>query len=171
MACKPVALDHVNLFVRSADRSHRWYADVLGLHTQDVLYHPGTDKTRAVFLACDPEHAHDIALFEVGEEAASPEKGQVGLSHAAWRMASLDDLKEMYQRLTDKGVPFHVSDHAVSIGIYFSDPDGNGLEVYYELPRSQWNREKPFSEEGGRGRFPGPWADALRPSAPTGSRA
>ena len=79
-------------------------------------------------------------------------------------MASLEDLAKMYQRLKDKSVPIHVSDHTVSIGVYFSDPDGNGLEVYYELPRSQWNRERPFSERGEKGRFPGPWDEALQPT-------
>ncbi len=162
MACKPIALDHVNIYVRNAERSHRWYADVLGLHTQDTMNFPDTGKIRAAFMACDREHAHDIALFEIGEDAAGPQKGQVGLNHVAWRMASLDDLAEMYRRLKDKGVPIHVGDHSVSIGIYFSDPDGNGLEVYYELPRSEWQREKPFSEQGGKGRFAGPWDEVLR---------
>ena len=162
MAYRPIALDHVNIFVRNAARSHRWYADVFGLHTQDSMNHPGTDRLRAVFLASDPGHAHDIALFEVGEDAPGPQKGQVGLNHVAWRMGSLDDLKEMYQRLVDRGVPVRVSDHTISIGVYFSDLDGNGLEVYYELPRSEWHQDRPFSLEGGKGRFPGPWDEALR---------
>src|SRR5262249_24387222 len=130
MPCKPVALDQVNIYVRNAERSHRWYTHVLGLHTQDTFNFPGTDKLRAAFLACDPKHAHDIALFEIGDEAEGPQKGAVGLNHVAWRMGSLDDLKEMYGRLQAKGVPVRVSDHTVSIGVYFSDPDGNGLEVY-----------------------------------------
>jgi catechol 2,3-dioxygenase len=170
MALKPVSLDHVNIFVRNAGRSYQWYTDILGLHTQDIFYHPGTEKMRAAFLACDPDHAHDIALFEVGDEAPAQQKGQVGLNHVAWRMASLEDLAKMYQRLKDKSVPIHVSDHTVSIGVYFSDPDGNGLEVYYELPRSQWNRERPFSEKGEKGRFPGPWDEVLRESAPAVAR-
>ena len=86
-------------------------------------------------------------------------------------MASLDDLKEMYHRLTDKGVPFTVSDHTISIGLYFSDLDGNGLETYFELPRSEWHREKPFSEKGAKGRFPGPWDEALREATAVGARA
>jgi catechol 2,3-dioxygenase len=169
MPLKPVALDHVNIYVRNAARSHEWYTDILGLHTQDIFYHPGTEKMRAAFLACDRDHAHDIALFEVGDEAASPQKGQVGLNHVAWRMATLDDLAEMYQKLKSKGVPVHVADHTVSIGVYFADPDGNGLEVYYEQPRSQWNRERPFSEQGDKGRFPGPWDEVLQ-SAPAVAR-
>ena len=36
------------------------------------------------------------------------------------------------------------------------------LEAYYELPRSEWGRERPFSEEGGKGRFRGPWDEAPR---------
>ncbi|HEY4908030.1 MAG TPA: VOC family protein [Methylomirabilota bacterium] len=170
MPLKPVSLDHVNIFVRNAGRSHQWYTEILGLHTQDIFYFPGTEKMRAAFLACDPDHAHDIALFEVGDEAALPQKGQVGLNHVAWRMANLDDLAEMYQRLKDKSVPIHVADHTISIGVYFSDPDGNGLEVYYELPRSQWNRERPFSEQGEKGRFPGPWDEMLSQSAPAVAR-
>jgi catechol 2,3-dioxygenase len=172
MGYRPLSLDHVNIYVRNAERSHRWYADVLGLHTQDIMTSPETGRVRAVFLAADPDHAHDVALFEVGEDAPGPQKGQVGLNHFAWKMASLDDLKEMHQRLKDKGVLFRVADHTVSIGIYFADPDGNGLEVYYELPRHQWHRDRPFSGQGEKGRFPGPWDEALRQSSPAaGTRA
>ena len=165
MTTRPLSLDHVNIFVRNPERSHQWYTDILGLHTQDVFKHPDRDRVRAVFLSADPNHAHDIALFDVGDDAPGQEKGQVGLNHFAWKMARLDDLKAMHQRLTEKGVPFTVSDHTISIGIYFSDPDGNGLEVYYELPRSEWHRDRPFSGEGGKGRFPGPWDEALRESS------
>src|SRR5947209_14206261 len=164
MSYKPMSLDHVNIFVRNAERSHRWYTEVLGLHTQDTFNHSGTERLRAVFLACDPGHAHDIALFEVGEDASGPQKGQVGLNHVAWRMATLEDLAEMYERLKKLDVPISVRDHTVSIGIYFDDPDGNGLEAYYELPRSEWHRERPFSEQGPKGRFPGPWDEALTPT-------
>ena len=59
----------------------------------------------------------------------------------------------------------HVSDHGLSIGIYFRDPDGNGVEVSYELPRNQWARQdKVFSGEGrSKGLFPGPWDEHLAP--------
>ena len=171
MGVKPLGLDHVNIFVRNVERSHRWYTDVLSLHTQDTFTHAGSGRLRAVFLAADPDHAHDIALFDVGDDAPVQQKGQVGLNHFAWRMASLDDLKTMHRRLSDLGVPFSVSDHTISIGIYFSDPDGNGLEVYYELPRSEWHRDRPFSGQGDKGRFPGPWDDALRGAAPAVARA
>jgi catechol 2,3-dioxygenase len=165
MTCRPIALDHVNIFVRNAECSHQWYTEIFGLHTQDTLMSPTTGKMRAAFLACDPDHAHDIALFEVGEEASGPEKNQVGLNHVAWRMASLDDLADVYRRLQERAVETRVADHTVSIGVYFSDPDGNGLEVYYELPRSEWKQDRPFTGGGAKGRFPGPWDAALRQQA------
>lgn len=162
MSDRPRSLGHVNIFVRDVERSRQWYADVLGLHTYG--YRPG----RAAFMAADPEQSHEIALVQVGEEAPGPQKGQVGLNHMAWMMSSLEDLKEIYQRLEDKGVPIErVGDHGISIGIYFRDPDGNGVEVSYELPRSQWPRqERLFAEDlVDLGRFPGPWDEdtAARP--------
>jgi len=170
MAVKPVALDHVNIYVRNAERSHQWYTEVLGLHTQDIFKHPDTGRMRAAFLACDPAHAHDIALMDVGDDAQGQQKGQVGLNHCAWRMRTLDDLKEMYHRLREKGIPVRVSDHSISIGVYFSDPDGNGLEVYYELPRAEWNQDAPFSVQDRKGRFPGPWDADLREAAAAAPR-
>jgi catechol 2,3-dioxygenase len=160
MSYRPKYLGHVNIYVRNAERSHKWYEDVLGLHTYD--YMPG----RAAFMSADREQSHEVALIQVGDDAPLQQKGQVGLNHMAWMMHSLDDLKEVYERLQEKNVPIdHVSDHGISIGIYFRDPDGNGLEVSYELPRNQWPREdKVFSSEDRlKGHFPGPWDEHLAP--------
>jgi catechol 2,3-dioxygenase len=158
MSHTPKYLGHVNIFVRNAERSQQWYADVLGLHTYDLI--PG----RAAFMSADLEQSHEVALIEVGDDAPAQQKGQVGLNHMAWMMHSLGDLKEIYQRLKDKNVPIaRVSDHGISVGIYFHDPDGNGIEVSYELPRHEWPRQDHvFSGEGRfRGRFPGPWDEQL----------
>ena len=160
MSYRPKYLGHVNIYVRNVERSHKWYEDVLGLHTYD--YMPG----RAAFMSADQEQSHEVALIQVGEDALLQQKKQVGLNHMAWMMHSLDDLKESYQRLQELNVPIdHVSDHGLSIGIYFRDPDGNGIEVSYELPRNQWARQdKVFSGEGrSKGLFPGPWDEHLAP--------
>ncbi len=158
MGYRPKYLQHVNIYVRSVERSHRWYAELLGLHTYDLM--PG----RAAFLSADERQSHEIALIQLGDDAPLPERRQVGLNHTGWMMASLDDLAEMYRRLRTRSVPIdHVTDHGISIGIYFRDPDGNGIEVTYELPRSEWPRQDlVFSGDGRkRGLFPGPW-DELR---------
>jgi catechol 2,3-dioxygenase len=137
-----------------------WYTDLLGLHVYD--YMPG----RAAFLSADKEQSHEVALMSVGDDAPGQEKGQVGLNHMAWMMHSLDDLKEVYQRIKDRDIAIdHISDHGISIGIYVRDPDGNGVEVSYELPRSEWaQHEKVFSgEKKQRGLFSGPWDEHLNP--------
>jgi len=164
MSYRPKYLGHVNIFVRNAERSRQWYADVLGLHTYD--FRAGW----AAFMCADREQSHEVALIEVGEEAPLPQRRQVGLNHMAWMMASLDDLKDAYRRLKELGIPIdRIADHGISIGIYFRDPDGNGIEVSYELPRAQWPRqERIFAEDMvNKGRFPGPWDDdpAARPTS------
>ncbi len=158
MGYTPKYLGHVNIYVRNAERSHTWYEDVLGLHTYDFI--PG----RAAFMSADLEQSHEVALIQVGDDAPLQQKGQVGLNHMAWMMHSLDDLKELYQRVKEKNVTIdHVADHGISIGIYLRDPDGNGVEISYELPREQWNREEAIFSGGERlrGLFPGPWDEHL----------
>ena len=154
MTYRPMYLGHVNIYVRDAERSQKWYEEVLGLHT----YHkrPGA----AAFMSADRDQSHEVALIPVGEDAPGPQRGQVGLNHMAWRVESLDDLKDFYYRIKEKEVPIErVSDHGVSLGIYFRDPDGNGIEVYYELPREEWPRQDQIfaADMMNRGRFPGPW--------------
>lgn len=154
MSHRPMHLGHVNIYVRDAARSKAWYEDVLGLHTYH--YREGW----AAFLSADRDKSHEVALMQVGPEADGPRRGQVGLNHMAWMMESLDDLKEAYLRLKAKDVKIdRVVDHGISLGIYLRDPDGNGLEISYELPRAEWPREDSvFADDMvRRGRFPGPW--------------
>jgi len=78
----------------------------------------------------------------------------------AWRLESLDDLKEFYKKLKAEGQPIErIIDHGISLGIYLRDPDGNGVEVFYEMPRAEWPVDyNVFTrEKTGTGRFPGPW--------------
>jgi len=43
MSYRPKYLAHVNIYVRDVERSHEWYADLLGLHTYD--YRPGRSSS------------------------------------------------------------------------------------------------------------------------------
>ena len=145
MAFKPGQLGHVNLYVRDAERSEKFYADVLGLHTNERR--PGT----AVFMSADPEQSHELALMQLGPEALGPEENRVGLNHIAWRMDTFEDLKDLYLRLKEKDVNIvNIGDHGIALGVYFLDPDGNGNEAYYELPRDQW----PAGDQIFQGHFP-----------------
>jgi len=159
MTYQAAHLGHINLYVRNAERSKQFYEDVLGLHTYH--YRPGW----AAFMSADKEKSHEVALMQVGDDAPLQQKGQVGLNHMAWMVNSLDDLKAAYWRLKEKGVKIdRISDHGLSLGIYFRDPDGNGLEVSYELPREQWPRQDAVfaADVVGLGKFPGPWDEDMK---------
>ena len=90
-------------------------------------------------MSANVDESHELAVMQVGPDAPLPEGGRVGLNHIAWRMDTFDDLKDVYRRLKEKNVNIQrIGDHGISLGVYFLDPDGNGNEVYYELPRDQW---------------------------------
>jgi catechol 2,3-dioxygenase len=169
MTKRPMYLQHVNVYVRNVERSKKWYEDLLGLHVYE--YRPGW----AAFLTADKEQSHEVALMQLGEDAPLPLKRQVGLNHMAWRLESLDDLKEFYKKIKAEGQLIdHISDHGISLGIYLRDPDGNGVEVFYEMPRAEWPVDyNVFTrEKTGSGRFPGPWdAEIGRDGSPARRQA
>ena len=151
---RPMYLGHVNIYVRNAEKSKQWYQNLLGLHCYE--YRPGW----AAFMSADTDQSHEVAVMQLGDDAPLAQQRQVGLNHMAWRVASLDDLKAFYAQIKAQGQPIdHVVDHGISVGIYLRDPDGNGVEIYYELPRAEWPVDyHVFSRDKvGRGRFPGPW--------------
>ena len=81
------------------------------------------------------EHSHELAIRGIGLDAAGPDGRQVGTNHFAWEMASFEDLQAMYRHIKAQGVNIlRTRENTHSVGVYFTDPDGNGLEVYYEEP-------------------------------------
>ena len=131
-------LGHVHLKVRDLERALSFYREVFGL---DVTERQG----RFAFLSWG-EHHHDVALQAVGADALGPGDG-VGLYHAAVEADSLDRLKSVYERLQARGVDVSPVDHGISKALYFSDPAGNGLELYVDTRDSHDG-----SEWGGRNR-------------------
>ena len=163
MAKRPMYLGHVNIYVRNAEKSKAWYENLLGLHTYE--YRPGW----AAFMSADEEQSHEVALMQLGDDAPLQQKRQVGLNHMAWRLETLDDLKDFYKKIKKEGQPIdHIADHGISLGIYLRDPDGNGVEVFYEMPRAEWPVDYHiFSrDKASRGRFPGPWDAEIRADGP-----
>jgi catechol-2,3-dioxygenase len=82
-----------------------------------------------------------LAIRAIGMDAQGPDHSLIGQAHMAWQMETFEDLQELYARLKENNVRIQrIGDHGVSLGVYLLDPDDNEIEVYYELPSSEWNR-------------------------------
>jgi catechol 2,3-dioxygenase len=129
---RPVKLGHIVLRVRNLERSKRFYTQVLGLSLT------GEIEGRMAFFAAAGD-SHDLAVMALGADAAPTEANRVGLEHFAYQVASEAELKAWNRHFRAADVTVLGStDHGVAKGIYFLDPDGNQIEVTYEVPRDQW---------------------------------
>ncbi len=126
-------LGHVLLRVADIERSKAFYTKTLGFEVvEEDPEHGG------VFMSLG-EHGHTLDLFEAENpqrsEPLSPSR--VGVHHIAFMVDSEKALKDAYFTLQDQGIEVvRAIDHVSQKSIYFNDPDGNRLEIYYELPNA-----------------------------------
>jgi catechol-2,3-dioxygenase len=122
-------LNHAVLYVRDAQRSADWYAEVLGFRRIPI----GPDGWNgAVFMqAPGSTNDHDLGLFTVGEQ---PGPGGIGLYHLAWEVDTLDELERLAGVLSAKGALVGASDHGTTKSLYAKDPDGIEFEVAWIIP-------------------------------------
>ena len=127
-------LNHLVLWVRDAQRSLAFYRDVLGFSIVEM------PSPQAVFLrASGSDNHHDLGLFGIGPDAPAPTAGrQVGMYHAAWELASIEDLATARDALLQAGALIGESDHGNSLSLYIQDPDGNEMEIFWMIPRDEW---------------------------------
>ncbi|MBI4390264.1 MAG: VOC family protein [candidate division NC10 bacterium] len=128
-------LGHTHLKVRSLPRAVDFYTRVFGLR---VVEEVGGDYA---FLSGEEAH-HEIALQEVGAGAPAPPPHGVGLYHVAFEVPDRRAFALAYRTLHDAGVPVATVDHRISWAIYFADPDGNGLEIYWDTRREKDGRSE-----------------------------
>lgn len=124
-------LGHVALRVADVQRSREFYSKVLGFEVvEEDPEHGG------VFMALEGL-SHTIDLFASDTPAVAPTPGAVGVRHIAFLVDSEQALKDAHAWLRSHGVPIaRALDHVSQKSIYFHDPDGNTLEIYYELPNA-----------------------------------
>lgn len=124
-------IGHVNLRVADETASKRFYRDILGF----VVAEEDPDHGGVFMTLGENFHTLDIAQHPAPETAPRPQRGQVGLGHIAFQVASYAALREAYAHLVDRGVSIlRATNHVNQRSFYFADPDGNTLEIYYELP-------------------------------------
>ena len=127
---KLAGIGHVLLRVADEEASKRFYCDVLGFRVAEQDPEHG-----GVFMTLgDGFHALDIVQHPVPTDATRPERGQLGLVHIAFKVDSYAAMRDAYTHLLANGVEIQRAiDHVCQRSIYFTDPDCNGLEIYYEM--------------------------------------
>jgi catechol 2,3-dioxygenase len=132
-----VDIGHVHLKVADVERSLDFYCGVLGF---ELMQRYGAD---AAFVSAGGYHHHIGLNSWRSWGGPAPAPGTTGLFHAAIRYPTRRALADALRRLAEAGVALEgASDHGVSEALYLSDPDGNGLELYWDRPREEWPREE-----------------------------
>ncbi len=135
MSYTPKHLGHLVMRVRDIDRSVDFYTRIMGLSVMERS--PGG----TVFMSANTEKSHELAIRAIGMDAPGPDHSIIGQAHMAWQMETFEDLQELYARLKENNVRIQrIGDHGISLGVYLLDPDDHEIEVYYELPKHQWQR-------------------------------
>ncbi|MEC9133479.1 MAG: VOC family protein [Pseudomonadota bacterium] len=130
---------HAVMYVRDEAVMLDFYTRVLGFEITDrgPLGEKGPD---IIFLSQNPEEHHQLAMLPVRQDAESSNS----VNHFAFRVTEFADLKALYDALQPiDGIKVGPMSHGNTLSIYFNDPEGNGLEVFWDTP---WHVAQPQGE-------------------------
>ncbi len=129
-------MGHVHLKVADLERALGFYCGVLGF---EVTLRFGDS---AAFLSAGGYHHHIGLNTWESKGGAPPTPGTTGLYHLALVYPTRATLADALQRLLRAKVPLDgASDHGVSEALYLRDPDGNGVELYWDRPKNEWPKD------------------------------
>lgn len=139
-------IGHAHIKVRDLDRAIAFYTRFLGMRLRERI------GDNYAFLSGSDLH-HELALQNVGPNAPHPHPAGTGLYHVAFEVPTRKQFIAAYRALRVGGVPVATVDHYISWAMYFDDPDGNGLEIYWDTRgqpggRDLWHGEnRPIEDE------------------------
>ncbi|MES3017029.1 MAG: VOC family protein [Bacteroidota bacterium] len=132
-------IGHVHLKVADLERALSFYHELLGF---EITQRYGD---QAVFVSAGGYHHHIGLNTWYSKDGPPAPRHSSGLFHTAILYPERKDLAAILKRILDAGYPLTgASDHGVSEALYLDDPDGNGVELYWDKPREEW----PIDAEG-----------------------
>ncbi|MGR3662093.1 MAG: VOC family protein [Paracoccaceae bacterium] len=128
-------IGHIHLRVADLDRAILFYRDVLGFEVQQKF------GDQAAFLSAGGYH-HHIGLNTWESKGGTPAPtGHSGMYHVAFLYPTRAALANTLKNVLDAGVTLSgAADHGVSEALYLDDPDGNGIEIYWDRDQADWPR-------------------------------
>lgn len=130
-----VRIGHVHLKVADLDRALAFYVGVLGFALQQRF------GSQAAFISAGGYHHHIGLNTWESLGAPPPARHTTGLYHLAILYPTRAALGDALRRLDAAGIRLDgASDHGVSHALYLRDPDGNGVELYWDRPEGEWPR-------------------------------
>jgi len=132
-----VRIGHVHLKVANLQRALDFYCGVLGF---ELTQRYGEE---AAFVSAGGYHHHIGLNTWESRDGSPPPKGATGLYHFAILYPTRAALADALRRLMQANISLEgASDHGVSEALYLSDPDGNGIELYWDRPKESWPRDE-----------------------------
>lgn len=126
-------IGHVHLKVSNLEKSLEFYCGLLGF--EKIM----TYGNQAAFISAGGYHHHIGLNTWQSKGGPQPPKNATGLFHTAVLYPERKDLAGIANRLLAAGYPFSgAADHGVSEALYLEDPDGNGVELYWDRPKETW---------------------------------
>ena len=144
---KGPVVQHLAINVRDIEASHRFYTDVLGFEHCGTLAISGIPDVKFRFYRGDKTRHHDLAIVQAPDPSQFPAAdtewqmfgNRVGINHIAICYPDRETFLARLAHLKKKGVEFRMrGNHGMTHSVYVSDPDGNGVEVLYDLPAEVW---------------------------------
>ncbi|HUB50274.1 MAG TPA: VOC family protein [Acetobacteraceae bacterium] len=141
----PSGLNHVVVNVRNIEAAHRFWTECLGFRQVGTLRRNSADgrpRPPMRFYSGEVDgklRHHDIALVEHSVLPAERPEHPQALNHVAVAYPTYEAWQRQIDFLLGRGVKLHGRiDRGVTHSIHLADPDGNEIELVYELPREQW---------------------------------
>ncbi|MBE19684.1 MAG: hypothetical protein CMD69_02015 [Gammaproteobacteria bacterium] len=126
---------HTVLNIKDSNKILGFYTDTLGFTVSDrgPIVENGPE---IIFVSQDPDEHHQLAFVVEREDT---EKAS-SLNHISFRVETFQEVQEVKGRLDSVGTQYLPLCHGNALSLYFSDPEGNGLEVFFDTP---WDVKQP----------------------------
>ena len=133
---------HAVVYVCDMEKMLDFYTRVLGFEITDRGPLGPGDQPEIVFMSQTATHHHQIAFLDVRKEPGRSNN----VNHLAFRSSgTLDDLRALHDVLDadEEVTDIRPLSHGNAWSVYFSDPEGNGVEIFIDTP---WHVPQPQGE-------------------------